>query len=228
MRGFRHTLTDKDVAVATEFADRRARRDRLHYATRGSRLAKVRSDFANGALGEIAAWHALRHIFGDHAEVGAPDFDMHHVRHKSYDPDLHLCFKSDRLSDVRAQVKMHVCYRYGRDVPPSFMFQKPGDGAHEDKHLARIVPNGDSTDWLVGVLGFVTDPEKLTYNRVKSDAVADFAVVTGPFLMQDIVDQDLWRRPSHRSLQAHGAKKQCVWLSDLHEKVRRVAGMIVD
>ena len=97
--------------MATEFADRRARRDRLHYATRGSRLAKVRSDFANGALGDRGVAR-LRHIFGDRGGR-RPDFDMHHVRHKSYDPDLHLCFKNDRLSDVRAQVKMHVCYRYG-------------------------------------------------------------------------------------------------------------------
>lgn len=224
MDGYRYEFTPEDIVVATEFAKARSHRDRVHYATRGSAKRKVTADFANGALGEIAAWHALTNMFGNRASVGAPDFSIHTMRCKSYDPDLHLSFE-EGVPDVRAQVKMHVCYRYGHDVPPSFMFQKPGTGPHEDKHLAQIVPQGHSNDWLVGVLGFVTDPDKVSHNRVKSDAVADFAVVTGPFLMQDIVDRDLWRRPSHRSLQARGTKKQCVWLSDLTAHTRRVAGM---
>lgn len=228
MHGYRHEFTEHELRVCTAFADKRVARDRRHYEKRNSKGSKVRVDVLNGALGEIAAHHALTRAWGPVARIPPPDFECHSVKHKSWDPDLYVHFNG-YAEPVRAQVKMHVCHRYNNTVPKSFMFQRAGGGTHEDKHLRGMVPGGDSQDWLVGVLGYVTDPSKLAPNgSVRSDAVADFAVVCGPYPLQSIVDQKLWRPPTHRRLRASCSKKQCVWLSDLESRVPRITGVVQD
>ena len=223
MHGYRHDFTAEEQRVCTAFADRRAKRDRRYYEKRNSKGSKVWADIKNGALGEIAAFHALSRGFGDAATIPPPDFELYTVRHKSWDPDLFVHFRGYE-EPVRAQVKTHVCHRYNNTVPRSFVFQRAGNGAHEDKQ--GLVPGGDSSDWLVGVLGFVTDPCKLAPNgSVRCDATADFAVVCGPYPMQSIVNQNLWRPLSHRRLRASCSKKECVWLADLERRVPRVTGV---
>jgi hypothetical protein len=228
MHGYRHDFTEAELAVCTAFADRRAQRDRKHYEQRNSKGSKIRVDMINGGLGEIAAHCAMLRAFGEVADIPPPDFALHTVQQKSWDPDLYATFHGC-AEPVRAQVKMHVCHRYNNTVPKSFMFQRAGSGRHEDKHLRTLRPGGDSQDWLVGVLGYVTDPAKLTANgSVRSDAVADFAVVCGPYPLQSVVDQNLWRPPSHRRLREARSKKRCLWLSDLEAKVPRITGVLQD
>lgn len=226
MAGFRYDVTAADLAVATAFAQARAERDGRHYLDRNSAAYKLMQDHTNGALGEIAAQHALAHLFqGAEAIVSDPDFTVFDVGRKSFAPDLQVAFPRDVVA--HAQVKTHVCFRYGDRVPPSFMFQRAGTRRHQDKHLAALTKGGGNhSEWLVGVLGYVNDPRKLTDDgRVRRDAIADFCVCHGPWLMQDIVDRDLWREPSLRSLRQQRAQKRCVWLSDLQAHARRVTGL---
>ena len=222
MAEFRYDFTETDVTRATDFAERRAQRDGDHYTDRNSAAYKLMQDNINGALGEIAAQHALARLFEGTAEVSDPDFNVYEKARKSFAPDLQVTFSEGVVA--HAQVKMHVCYRYDRSVPPSFMFQRAGSGRHQDKHLLSL-KKGDQnhTEWLVGVLGYVNTPSKLTPGgRVRKDAVADFCVCYGPWLLQDVVDLDLWRPPSLRRLRQTRAQKQCLWLSDLEKHARKV------
>ena len=220
----RHDFSAPEVEACTRFAELRYQQSADYYRERHSSPGKVKADTTNGTLGEIAAKSALENMFGDAATVSDVDFTLYEGKQKKWDPDLYVTFRGYEAHDpLRVQVKMHVCNRYHGKVPTSFMFQKPGTGKHEDKHLAKIVPGGNSTDWFVGVLGYVRDHSKLTWDgTVRHDAVADFGVVYGPYPMQKIVDADIWRAPEAISLNAEQCKKQCLWLKDLEDYIPKI------
>lgn len=224
---FRYDFTQDEKDACQRFAERRIGQSAHYYAERHSRKNKMVQDTTNGTLGEIAAHHSLKHMFGQHAEVSPVDLTLYEGKEKSWDPDLYVTFCAyPDAPPVRVQVKMHVCHRYGHEVPLSFMFQKPGYGRHEDKHLAKIKPGGNCKDWFMGVLGYVTDRNKLDWKGcVRHDAVADFAVTIGPYPLQTIVDKNIWRVPEYASLQKEACKKQCLWLQDLQDHIPAISGI---
>lgn len=226
---FRHDFSPEETEACARFAERRYEQSGDYYRERHSKPGKVKADTTNGTLGEIAARRALVQQFGDAATVSEVDFTLYEGKQKTWDPDLYVTFRGyETHAPIRVQVKTHVCNRYRGTVPKSFMFQKPGTGAHEDKHLAKIQVGGDSTDWFVGVLGYVKDKNKLAWDgSVRDDAVADFGLVVGPYPLQSIVDADIWRPPEAASLNAEQCKKQCLWLQDLENYIPKIASLKV-
>ena len=224
---FRYDFSAQETEACARFAALRYAQSGNYYKQRHSKQNKVQADTTNGTLGEIAAQRALVQQFGDHAIVSEVDFTLYEGKQKSWNPDLYVTFRGyETHPPVRVQVKMHVCNRYKGTMPKSFMFQKPGTGAHEDKHLADIKVGGDSTDWFMGVLGYVKDESKLSWDgTVRNDAVADFGVVVGPYPLQSIVDANIWRAPEAPTLKEKQCKKQCLWLRDLEERIPKIAGL---
>lgn len=222
---FRHDFTCDEMQSCAQFAALRYEQSGDYYRERHSRPEKVKADTTNGTLGEIAAQRALVEQFGHTATVSEVDFTLYKGKQKTWDPDLYVTFRGyEAHAPIRVQVKTHVCNRYRGAIPKSFMFQKPGTGAHEDKHLAQIKVGGSSTDWFMGVLGYVKDKSKLARNGcVRDDAVADFGVVVGPYSLQSIVDAGIWRPPEAASLNLKQCKKQCLWLEDLEAYIPKIA-----
>ena len=208
---------EKDAALA--FARARAEKDGAYYTARGNKEAKVSADVTNGVLGEFAARALLQNTFPG-AEVSEVDFTVHKVGKKSYKPDFTVTVGDYAMG---VQVKMHVCGRY-TNIRPAFLFQKPGIGKHRDREILHIQPGGSSSELFVGVLGFVTDPDKIKSDGlVHTDAVADEATVIGPFSMQTIVDMNLWQEPDALKVRQSG-KKRALVAAELCQKVEAIQG----
>ena len=221
-----HEFTAEERGLAHDFAEKSKGRGSFYASKRASRSNKTKTDIENGALGEFAARRLLCQMFGEHAEITEVDLNVYDVSQKSWDPDLTVTFSAEvGVPDpVRVHVKTHVCDRYPH-IPPSWVFQKDGRGDQCDKDLLRIQPGGDATDWLVGVLGCVKNPENRLWNgMVRDTAVADYAVVYGPYQMQTIVNKGLWREPEAKMLQDKG-NRRVLWALDLHEKVPPILGL---
>lgn len=220
---FLHRYTPEELRLANDFAEKSKDRGAFYASKRASRSRKTKTDIENGALGELAAKRLLGNLFGAHAIVSEVDLNVYEVSQKSWDPDLTVEFR--HMDDpVRVHVKTHVCGRYPH-IPPSWVFQKDGKGDQCDKDLLRIQPGGDATDWLVGVLGCVDDPEKRMWDgRVKEMAVADYAAVYGPYQMQTIADKKLFREPEAVTLQKSG-NRRVLWASDLEQHVPSIRGL---
>ena len=222
---YMHAYTEDERVRANTFAELSKGRGKFYAAKRASRSRKTMTDIENGALGEFAARRKLCDMFGKHASVSEVDLEVYDVGQKSWDPDLLVTFKPDvGVPDpIRVHVKTFVCDRYPH-IPPSWMFQKGGRGDQCDKDLMRIQPGGEATDWLVGVLGCVDDPKKRMWNGlVRETAIADYAVVYGPYQMQTIVDKKLWREPEAETLQDKG-NRRVLWALDLQENVPAIVG----
>jgi hypothetical protein len=222
---FMHAYTESERAEARRFAEQSKGRGKFYAAKRASRSGKTMTDIENGALGEFAARRLLCDMFGKSASVSEVDLEVYDVSQKSWDPDLLVTFKPHvgMSEPVRVHVKTFVCDRYPH-IPPSWMFQKDGNGDQCDKDLMRIQPGGNATDWLVGVLGCVNDPKKRLWNGlVRETAIADYAVVYGPYQMQTIVDKELWREPEAETLQDKG-NRRVLWALDLQENVPTIVG----
>jgi len=222
---FMHRFTAEECALARDFAEKSKSRGKFYAAKRASRSRKTTTDIENGALGEFAAQRLLRNMFGEHADVTQVDLEVYEVRQKSWDPDLTVTFiqDGDSLEPIRVHVKTFVCDRYPH-IPPSWVFQKGGGGDQCDKDLARIKPGGNATDWFIGVLGCVSDPEKRKSDGLaRETAVADYGVVYGPYQMQTIVDNKMWREPEAVTLQNMG-NRRVLWALDLQEQVPPILG----
>lgn len=220
-----HRFTEDERARARVFADASKSRGKFYAAKRASRSGKTTTDIENGALGEFAARRLLCDMFGKSASVSKVDLEVYDVSQKSWDPDLLVTFKPHvgMPEAIRVHVKTFVCDRYPH-IPPSWMFQKDGNGDQCDKDLMRIQPGGNATDWLVGVLGCVNDPKKRLWNGlVRETAIADYAVVYGPYQLQSIVDKGLWREPEAETLQDRG-NRRVLWALDLQEQVPPIVG----
>ena len=223
---FLYKFTEEEQRLAGEFAEKSKNRGAFYARKRASRSLKTKFDIHNGALGEFAARRLLCNLFGKHASVSEVDLNVYDVSRKSWDPDLTVTFDETLGFDkpVSVHVKTHVCGRYP-DIPPSWVFQKDGKGDQCDKDLLRIQPGGSATDWLVGVLGCVTDPSKINWDgRVKEMAIADYCAVYGPYQMQTIVDKQLFREPEAIILQKNG-NRRVLWAIDLERDVPPILGL---
>lgn len=74
-------ITDEDIAIATDFADKRSA-DTALYQKRGGFKP---SDIINGALAEIAVHRKFKQKFPD---ISEPDFKIYKKREKSFKADL--------------------------------------------------------------------------------------------------------------------------------------------
>lgn len=211
-----YTYTSSDLAVATQFANRR-QHDSSHYAKRGNVPEKVWADCVNGALAEIAAYKALSALF-DNATVDQPDFEYYAQRDKNWDPDLKVRFqKLDEEEEVavKTHVKSFLAGRFGNRIKESFMFQK-NSGMHADRDIAQIQINGNALDLFVPVVNRVQAYEDHLIPKVDTTGIADCCTVYGPFSMQDIVTQKMWKPPKIERLRK---TKQVVYLHEIFKKL---------
>lgn len=138
-----YTFSEDQRRVAKEFA-RASLSDGARskcYGSRGNdtRSEKLFSDFANGALAEMAG-HAMLKLVFPGAKVSEPDFTVYKVNKKSFDADITLKFE-DKDGNKKEQVNALVkSFFKSRDVDfaPSFCFQKVNGRRHADKELSHL------------------------------------------------------------------------------------------
>ena len=135
-----YRFSDEELQRAKAFGRARAQ-DSGHYAKRGNLPEKVYADVTNGALAEIAVYHALGKMFPK-ASVPTPDMTYHTVKKKSWDPDFSIRFGKDgNNAAVKCHVKSFLTGRFGGNIKDSFMFQK-GTGNHADRDISLIRRGG--------------------------------------------------------------------------------------
>lgn len=205
-----YSFSKAQVTTARAFA-----RDRLptSLACYKSRRAnrnedKIFADIANGALGEMAAEHMLRVVFGNATSISSPDFAVYETAEKSFDPDMTMVFGDTKI-------KTHVKSFFGSrrtNYKPSFCFQKIKGESHVDKDLAHIVKGGEATDLLVVVLVKDSAWERGDWGNADPENIGDSCTAFGPFAMQDVVDGDLWREPYSVRVKNN---KRVLYLEDL-------------
>lgn len=209
-----YTFSDEERQRAMAFGRARAQ-DSGHYAKRGNNPEKVYVDVTNGALAEIAVYHALRKMLPK-ASVPPPDLTYHNVKKKSWDPDFRIRFGKDgNNAVVKGHVKSFLTGRFGGNIKDSFMFQK-GTGNHADRDISLIRRGGNATDLFIPVVNKLQDYEKGVIDSVDLYAIADCCTVYGPFGMQDIVDKNLWKPPKKTCLRA---TKRVLYLDDIFKNI---------
>jgi len=212
-----YTFTEKQRLAAREFAAASlsdGARSKC-YGNRGNdtRSEKLFSDIANGALAEIAGKSLVELVSPKEAKVSEPDFTVHKVNKKSFDADITLEFvhKDGNKDQVNVLVKSFFKSR-NVDFAPSFCFQKVSGRRHTDKELSHLKQGGDSTDVLVVALVMDSRFENGDWANADPEKVGDCCVVYGPFAMQDVEDQSLWRDPYIKKLARY---KRVLYLDDL-------------
>lgn len=170
---------------------------------------KIYSDIANGALGEMAAEYMLKTVFGSYAtSVSSPDFAVYETAEKSFDPDMVMTFGDTRI-------KTHVKSFFGSrqtNYKPSFCFQKVKGDSHVDKDLAHIVKGGEALDLLVVVLVKDSAYESGDWTNADCENIGNCCTAFGPFSLQDVEDNDLWRDPYSVRVKNN---KRVLYLEDL-------------
>lgn len=225
-----YTFSEDQRRVAKEFA-RASLSDGARskcYGSRGNdtRSEKLFSDFANGALAEMAG-HAMLKLVFPGAKVSEPDFTVYKVNKKSFDADITLKFE-DKDGNKKEQVNALVkSFFKSRDVDfaPSFCFQKVNGRRHADKELSHLKRGGDATDLLVCALVVDSHYDKGDWANADPEKVGDCCVVYGPFAMQDVEDQSLWRDPYIKKLARY---KRVLYLHDLLTLLYPVESITID
>lgn len=170
---------------------------------------KIYSDIANGALGEMAAEYMLKTVFGTAAtSISSPDFAVYETAEKSFDPDMVMTFGDTRI-------KTHVKSFFGSrqtNYKPSFCFQKVKGDSHVDKDLAHIVKGGEALDLLVVVLVKDSAYESGDWTNADCENIGNCCTAFGPFSLQDVEDNDLWRDPYSVRVKNN---KRVLYLEDL-------------
>ena len=218
----KYEITQKDLAIARPFAEKRARNSKAFYRARGNKESHVVANCMNGILAEMKAKLWCDANFPQH-RVG--DVVTKYNENPTWEPDLTMYLRKrdgTEAGSIYIHVKSFVLGKYpefpdanGDDrwvTPPSFMFQKTDLGPnHSDADMIRIQKGGNSTDLLIGGLMSCKGHTPL-------DAVGDMCQLVGPFIMQQAVDQDLWKPPAARSekMRMH---KRVLHLDDLLTKV---------
>ena len=170
---------------------------------------KIYSDIANGALGEMAAEHMLQTVFGSYAtSVSSPDFTVYETAEKSFDPDLVMTFGDTKI-------KTHVKSFFGSrrtNYKPSFCFQKVKGESHVDNELAHIVKGGEALDLLIAVVVHDSFYESGDWTNADQENIGNCCTAFGPFSLQDVEDNDLWRQPYSVRVRNN---KRVLYLEDL-------------
>lgn len=202
----KYKITETELEIARPFARRRAEESKTFYKQRGNDPKLVYANCVNGLVTEMKAKQWLDQQFPQHR---VSEVVQVYNNRPSWRPDLTitLCDRegNETGDEVYVHVKSFVVGKYpeypdenGYDrwvTPRSFMFQKTFlDGGHGDADMARIEVGGNSTDLLIG--GVLSSEGK---TNVPLDAVGDTCQLVGPFIMQQAVDQHLWRPPASQS-----------------------------
>ena len=229
-----YKVTEAELEIARSFAERRATESKDFYTKRGNDPKLVYANCVNGIVAEFKAKEWLDQQFPQHrvSEV----VQVYNDR-PNWNPDLTITLR-DRNGDetgdeVYVHVKSFVVGKYpefpdenGNDrwvTPRSFMFQKTNlGGGHGDADMARIQTGGDSTDLLIGAIMSCEGKKK-----VPLDAIGDTCQLTGPFIMQQAVDLNLWKPPASRSPYMQKTKR-VLWLDDLLTQVDVCLNIDVD
>lgn len=208
-----YEFTEEERRIAKAFAnDRLSTNASINcYGSRGNdtRRQKLFSDIANGALAEMAAYKLLVQLY-PYAEVVPPDFNVYDVKNKSFDPDITL-FLNDKKERVKTHVKSFFESRH-TDFDTSFCFQKVKGRRHTDKDLSHLKKGGDATDLLVTAVIYDSHYENGDFANVDPDRVGDCYEIYGPYAMQDVEDESLWRPPYIAKL---AKTKRVLYLKDL-------------
>lgn len=209
-----YPFSAQQVAAARAFASDRLPTSLDCYKNRraNQNQDKVFADIANGALAEMAAEHMLRLVFEASAtSISGPDFTVYETAaEKSFDPDMTMVFGD---TTVKTHVKSFFTSRK-TNYEPSFCFQKTEGDRHTDKDLAHIKKGGNALDLLVVVLVKDSHYERGDWANAGVDGIGDCCTAYGPFSVQDIVDNDLWRAPYSVRVQNN---KRVLYLKDLLE-----------
>ena len=206
-----YSFSDAQRDAARAFARDRLPTSLVCYKSRRANRNedKIYSDIANGALGEMAAEHMLKTVFGSYAtSVSSPDFTVYETAEKSFDPDMVMTFGDTKI-------KTHVKSFFGSrrtNYKPSFCFQKVKGESHVDKDLAHIVKGGEATDLLVVVLVKDSAWERGDWTNADCENIGNCCTAFGPFAMQDVVDEDMWREPYSVRVKNN---KRVLYLEDL-------------
>lgn len=206
-----YSFSEAQRSAAKAFARKRLPTSLACYKSRRANRNedKIFSDIANGALGEMAAEHMLQTMFGASAtRISSPDFTVYETSEKSFDPDMTMAFGDTKI-------KTHVKSFFGSrqtNYKPSFCFQKVKGESHVDKDLAHIVKGGEALDLLVVVLMKDSFWENGDWCNADFENVGNCCTAYGPFAMQDVVDNDLWRAPYSVRVKNN---KRVLYLDDL-------------
>jgi len=131
-------ITKKDLKMATEFAEARFEKSKVHYMQRKQfNSAKVKQDILVGALGEIAVYKMLKEDYG--IKVSKPDLNVYEKAKKTFDADLQD--KQGRKYHVKSQ-SVISSKKYGR----SYILQYGGNGRG---HTDKLFRNRSNNDYLV-------------------------------------------------------------------------------
>lgn len=221
----RYIFSEEERRIAKAFAGDRLSTDASKncYGNRGNdtRRHKLFSDIANGALAEMAAYHLLVELYPN-AEVVPPDFTVYAVKNKSFDPDITL-FLNGRKERVKTHVKSFFKSRYV-DFAPSFCFQKVRGRRHTDKDLSHLKKGGDATDLLVSAMVYDSHFENGDFANADPDKVGDCCDLYGPYAMQDVEDESLWKPPYIAKL---AKTKRVLYLEDL-QRLQTIGTLEVD
>jgi len=207
-----YCFSKAQVSAARAFAQARLRTSLACYKSRRANRNedKIYSDIANGALGEMAAEHMLQTQFANADAISSPDFSVYETADKTFDPDLVMTFGD---TNIKTHVKSFYASRQ-TNYKPSFCFQKVKGESHTDKDLAHLVKGGQATDLLVVVLVKDSFYENGDWANADPENIGNCCTVFGPFAMQDVEDEELWRAPYSVRVKNN---KRVLYLGDLLE-----------
>ena len=162
-------ITEKDIALATEFAEQRYEKSKVHYMRRRQfNETKVKYDIMIGALGEIGAYKMLKKDYG--IGVCKPDFEVYEAKNKSFDADL--TDDKGRKYHCKSQ-SMESSSKYGR----SYILQWGGKGyGHTDK----LFRNTDNNDYLIPTEVDVEKKEVRIFGCYKVKKIMDEGYIKPP------------------------------------------------
>ena len=179
-------ITKKDLKKASEFAEARFEKSKVHYMRRRQfNETKIKHDIMVGALGEIAAFKMLKEDYG--VGVGAPDLNVYEAPKKSFDADLQD--KKGHKFHVKSQ-SVTSSEKYGR----SYILQYGGNG---HGHTDKLFRNTNSNDYLIPT---EVDTEKM------------IVTLFGCYRIETIFKEDMIKLPKIEWLQDI---KRAIYLDDL-------------
>ena len=179
-------ITKKDLRIATEFAEARFEKSKVHYMRRKQfNEAKVKHDIMVGALGEIASYKMLKEDYG--IKVSFPDLNVYEKAKKTFNADL--VDKQGRNYHVKSQ-SITSSERYGR----SYILQYGGNG---HGHTDKLFRNTSSNDYLIPT---EVDTEKM------------IVTLFGCYRIETIFKEDMIKMPKIKWLQDI---KRAIYLDDL-------------